>query len=292
MKISECTELFLSYISDKSEHTIKNYRADLNQFMQIVGDKDVEKITKADIAKFRMVLQSKKRKSSTIARKLACINSFFEYLIDLEIVSSSPITRSHRPKISQKIPSALSHEEIKKVISATRTLTERVIVVLMLTTGLRSSELLGIKRKNVLIEHEGKIYTTDSIYTLNIKDQDIIYIRVEGKGGKEREVPITGEPMKLFYEYLMFNSSDKVFPISYFSLWKMIVNIGKRCSISLHPHKLRHTAATIALQSGAELRIIQELLGHASPITTARYAKVGQKQLLKATKALSENIKI
>jgi len=292
MKISECTQLFLSYISDKSEHTIKNYRTDLNQFIQIIGDKDVEKITKADIAKFRMVLQSKNRKSSTIARKLACINSFFEYLIDLEIVSSSPITRSHRPKISQKIPSALSHEEIKKVINSTRTLTERVIVVLMLTTGLRSSELLGIKRKNILIEHEGKIYTADSIYTLNIKDQDIIYIRVEGKGGKEREVPITGEPMKLFCEYLMFNSSEKVFPISYFSLWKMIVNIGKRCSISLHPHKLRHTAATIALQSGAELRIIQELLGHASPITTARYAKVGQKQLLKATKALSENIKI
>ncbi|WP_457626311.1 tyrosine-type recombinase/integrase [Persephonella sp.] len=292
MKISECAQLFLSYISDKSEHTIKNYRSDLNQFKDIVGDKDVEKITKADIAKFRMVLQSQNKKSSTIARKLACLNSFFEYLIDLEIISSSPITRSHRPKISQKIPSSLSHEEIKRVLSKTRTLTEKVIVVLMLTTGLRSSELLGIKRSSILLEHEGKIYTTESIYTLELKDDDVLYIRVEGKGGKEREVPITGEPMKLFVEYLRFNSSEKVFPISYFSLWKMIVNLGKRCNIVLHPHKLRHTAATIALQSGAELRIIQELLGHASPITTARYAKVGQKQLLQATKALSKNIKL
>ncbi|WP_457642871.1 tyrosine-type recombinase/integrase [Persephonella sp.] len=292
MKLSECIELFLSYISDKSEHTVKNYRTDLNQFKQIVGDKDVEKISKADIAKFRMVLQSNKKKSSTIARKLACINSFFEYLIDLEIVSSSPITRSHRPKISQKIPSALSHEEIKKVINATRTLTERTVIVLMLTTGLRSSELLGIKRSSILIEHNGQVYTTDSIYSLDIGSEDILYIRVEGKGGKEREVPITGQPMELFIEHLRFNSSDRVFPMSYHSLWRMVVNIGKRAGVVLHPHKLRHTAATLALQSGAELRIIQELLGHASPITTARYAKVGQKQLLKATKALSENIRI
>ncbi|WP_457624174.1 tyrosine-type recombinase/integrase [Persephonella sp.] len=292
MKISECVELFLSYISDKSPHTLKNYRSDLNQFVKIVGDKDVENVTKADIAKFRMVLQSQRKKSSTIARKLACINSFFEYLIDLEVVSSSPITRSHRPKVSQKIPSALSHEEIKKVLNATKTLTERVIIVLMLTTGLRSSELLGIKRNNILIEHKGQIYNADSVYKLEIGGEDILYIRVEGKGGKEREVPITGEPMELFVEYLRFNSSDRVFPISYYSLWRMIVNIGRRAGISLHPHKLRHTAATLALQSGAELRIIQELLGHASPITTARYAKVGQKQLLKATKALSENIKL
>ena len=291
MKISECVELFLSYISDKSPHTIKNYRSDLKQFAQIVGDKDVEKVTKADIAKFRMILQSNRKKSSTIARKLACINSFFEYLIDLEIVNSSPITRSHRPKISQKIPSALSHEEIKRVINATKTLTERVIVVIMLTTGLRASELLGIKRENILLEKDGKIFNVDAIYNTDFSEEDIMYIRVTGKGDKEREVPITGEPMKLFIEYLKFNNSPQVFPISYYSLWKMIVNIGKRAGLSLHPHKLRHTAATIALQSGAELRIIQELLGHASPITTARYAKVGQKQLLKATKALSENIK-
>ncbi|MDQ7055976.1 MAG: tyrosine-type recombinase/integrase [Persephonella sp.] len=292
MKISESVELFLSYISDKSENTLKNYRLDLKQFIEIVGDKDVESVTKADIAKFRMVLQSHKKKSSTISRKLACINSFFEYLIDLEIVSSSPITKSHRPKISQKIPSSLSHEEIEKVIKSTKTLTEKVIVVLMLTTGIRSSELLGIERDNILIEKDGQIYNCDTIYRLDINGDEIVYIRVKGKGDKEREIPITGEPMKLFVEYLRFNSSRKVFPLSYYSLWKMIVKIGKRCNIVLHPHKLRHTAATIALQSGAELRIIQELLGHASPITTARYAKVGQKQLLKATKALSQNIKI
>ncbi len=292
MKISECVELFLSYISDKSENTVKNYRSDLKQFISIVGDKEVEKVTKADIAKFRMVLQSNKKKSSTISRKLACINSFFEYLIDLEMVNSSPITKSHRPKVSQKIPSALSHEEIEKLIKSTKTLKERVIIVLLLTTGLRSSELLGIRRENILIEKNNHIYNCDSIYQLEIEEEDIIYIRVEGKGGKEREVPITGKPMKLFAEYLRFNSSERVFPMSYYSLWKMIVNIGKRCNIVLHPHKLRHTAATIALQSGAELRIIQELLGHASPITTARYAKVGQKQLLKATKALSQNIKL
>ncbi|NPA58094.1 MAG: tyrosine-type recombinase/integrase [Aquificae bacterium] len=292
MKVSECAELFLSYISDKSPHTLKNYRSDLNQFIKIVGDKEVDSITKADIAKFRMVLQSERKKSSTIARKLACINSFFEYLIDLEVVSSSPITRSHRPKVLQKIPQSLSHEEIRKVLRATRTLTEKVIIVLMLTTGLRSSELLGIRRGDIRIEHKGELYGADAVYKLELEEGDILYIKVVGKGGKEREVPITGEPMALLVEYLKFNNTERVFPLSYYSLWRMVVNIGRRAGIPLHPHKLRHTAATLALQSGAELRIIQELLGHASPLTTARYAKVGRKQLLKATKSLSENIKI
>ncbi|NPA12493.1 MAG: tyrosine-type recombinase/integrase [Aquificae bacterium] len=292
MKLSECIDLYLSYISDKSPNTLKNYKTDLKQFQQIVGDREVNLISKTDIAKFRMVLQSKKRKSSTIARKLASLNSFFEYLIDLEVLNSSPITKSHRPKVSQRIPPSLTHDEIKRILNATRTLTEKVVVVLMLTTGLRSSELIGITRENIYIEQDGKVFSINSVKGLTVKGEDIIYIRVLGKGGKEREVPITGEPMELFVQYLEMNTGERVFPFSYHSLWRMITKIGKRAKVQLHPHKLRHTAATMALQSGAELRIIQELLGHASPLTTARYAKVGQKQLLKATKSLSENIKI
>ena len=290
MKISECSELYLSYIADKSENTIKNYKSDLKQFIEIVGDKDVENVTKADIAKFRMVLQSKRKKSSTIARKLACINSFYEYLIDLELVSASPITKSHRPKISQKIPSSLSNEEVQKILNAAETIQEKTILIIMLTTGLRSSEILSIERKNILIERDEKTYSLNFILENGIHPEDIAYIRVKGKGDKEREVPIIGRPLEVFIEYLKTHNFEKVFPISYHMLRRKIIRIGKKCAIDLHPHKLRHTAATMALQSGAELRVIQELLGHASPLTTARYAKVGQKQLLKATKALSENI--
>ncbi len=290
MKISECAELYLSYIADKSEHTIKNYKSDLKQFIEIVGDKEVEVVSKADIAKFRMVLQSKRKKSSTIARKLACINSFYDYLIDLELVSSSPITKSHRPKISQKIPSSLSNEEVQKILNAAETLQEKTILIIMLTTGLRSSEILSIERKNILIERDEKTYSLNFILENGKHPEDIAYIRVKGKGDKEREVPIIGKPLDIFIEYLKTHNFEKVFPISYHMLRRKIIKIGRKCAIDLHPHKLRHTAATMALQSGAELRVIQELLGHASPLTTARYAKVGQKQLLKATKALSENI--
>ncbi len=292
MKISECAELYLSYIADKSHHTIKNYQSDLKQFIEIVGDKEVESVTKADIAKFRMVLQSKRKKSSTIARKLACINSFYDYLIDLELVSASPITKSHRPKISQKIPSSLSNEEVQKILNAADTLQEKTILIIMLTTGLRSSEILGIERKNILIERDEKTYSLNYILENGKHPEDIAYIRVKGKGDKEREVPIVGRPLDIFIEYLKTHNFEKVFPISYHMLRRKIIKIGKKCAIDLHPHKLRHTAATMALQSGAELRVIQELLGHASPLTTARYAKVGQKQLLKATKALSENINL
>ncbi len=290
MKISECAELYLSYIADKSENTVKNYRSDLKQFIEIVGDKDVETIAKPDIAKFRMVLQSKRKKSSTIARKLACINSFFEYLMDLELVNSSPITKSHRPKISQKIPSALSNQEVQRVLKSARTLQEKTILIVMLTTGLRSSELLGIKRRNLILYREDRTYGIEHLLETGLKENDIVYIRVLGKGDKEREVPIVGKPLEIFYNYLQSHNFEEVFPISYHMLRRKIIDIGKRAAVDLHPHKLRHTAATLALQSGAELRVIQELLGHASPLTTARYAKVGQKQLLSATKSLSESI--
>ncbi|WP_028950515.1 tyrosine-type recombinase/integrase [Sulfurihydrogenibium subterraneum] len=295
MKFSECCELFLSYIADKSPNTIKNYSVDLKQFIKIVGDKEVELVSKSDVAKFRMVLQSQRKKSSTIARKLATLNSFYQYLIDLELVKVSPITKSHRPKISQRIPSSLSNEEIKTLLKNIDNLQDKAIVVLLLTTGLRSSELLNIKKSNILIERQGQTFSVDKAVEEGLKEDDIAYIRVVGKGDKEREVPITGRPLQILLEYLKevtpyIDSKTPIFPISYHTLWRKIKDIGKKIAISLHPHKLRHTAATVALASGAELRVIQELLGHASPITTARYAKVGQKQLLKATKALSENI--
>jgi integrase/recombinase XerD len=295
MKVSECCNLFLSYMADKSPNTVKNYRVDFNQFIEIVGDKNINEITKADIAKFRMTLQMQNRKSSTIARKLASVNSLFQYLMDLELVSSSPITKSHRPKVSQKIPSALSNEEVKKLIDALDSIQDKAIVVLFLTTGLRSSELLSIKKSNIIVERNGQTFSIDRLIEDEIKEGDIAYIRVVGKGDKEREVPITGKPLEILVQYLksineFLDNNDYIFPISYHLLWRKIKNIGKKLAITLHPHKLRHTAATMALSSGAELRVIQELLGHASPVTTARYAKVGQKQLLKATKALSENI--
>ncbi len=295
MKLSECVELFLSYISDKSPNTVRNYRVDLNQFIKIVGDKEVDKVTKSDVAKFRMVLQSQKRKSSTLARKLATLNSLYQYLIDLELVNVSPITKSHRPKVSQRIPSSLSNEEVKMILKHIDNLQDKAIVVLLLTTGLRSSELLSIKKQNILIERDGETFLIDKILEESLKENDIAYIRVVGKGDKEREVPITGKPLSILVEYLKevnpyIDNQTPIFPISYHTLWRKIKTIGKKLAITVHPHKLRHTAATMALASGAELRVIQELLGHASPTTTARYAKVGQKQLLKATKALSENI--
>jgi len=295
VKVSECCNLFLSYMADKSPNTVKNYRVDFNQFVKIVGDKNINEITKADIAKFRMALQMQNRKSSTIARKLASINSLFQYLMDLELVSSSPITKSHRPKVSQKIPSALSNEEVKKLIDALDSIQDKAIVVLFLTTGLRSSELLSLKKSNIIIERNGQTFSIDRLIEGEVKEGDIAYIRVVGKGDKEREVPITGKPLEILVQYLksineFLDDNEYIFPISYHLLWRKIRNIGKKLAIRLHPHKLRHTAATMALSSGAELRVIQELLGHASPVTTARYAKVGQKQLLKATKALSENI--
>lgn len=292
MRISECIDLFLSYIQDKSPNTIKNYKVDLNQFVQIIGDKNVSEVSKVDVARFRMVLQSKNKKSSTIARKLASINSFFQYLIDIEIVKISPITKSHRPKISQKIPSSLSDEELKKLLDNIDDITLKTAVVLMVLTGLRSCELLNIKRDNIIIQRDGKTFKIKTAIEEGVLDNDIAFIRVKGKADKERDVPVMGKPLKMLIEFLRTHDFETVFPISYHLFWRKVRQLGEKTGVYLHPHKLRHTAATMALQSGAELRVIQELLGHASPTTTARYAKVNQKQLLKATKLLVEKLDI
>ncbi len=295
MKISECVELFLSFIEDKSPNTVKNYRVDLKQFIEVVGDKDISLVSKVDIAKFRMILQSKKKKSSTIARKLAAVNSLFEYLIDMELITSSPVSKSLRPKISQKVPSPLNDEEIKKIIDNAETLMDRLIITVMLTTGLRSSEMLNIKVKDITLLKEGKTSQILSVKENEIDEETVAFIKVRGKGDKERVVPVSGKVLKLLIKYISIKGlkeEDILFPISYKTLWKRIKNIGEKTGIKLHPHKLRHTAATKALQLGSELRVIQELLGHSSPVTTARYAKVNQKQLVNATKKITENIDI
>ncbi len=293
MKISECIELFLSFIEDKSPYTVKNYKVDLKQFLDIVGDKDISLVSKVDIAKFRMVLQSKKKKSSTIARKLAAINSLFEYLVDMELITSSPVSKSLRPKISQKVPSSLNDDEIKKIIDSAETLMDKLIIMIMLTTGLRSSEVLSIKVKDITVLQDGKSSLIFS--NLEVKKDTVAFIKVKGKGDKERIVPISGSVLKLLVDYISLKNlqeSDLLFPISYKTLWNRIKIIGEKTGIKLHPHKLRHTAATKALQLGSELRVIQELLGHSSPVTTARYAKVNQKQLVEATKKIIENLDI
>ena len=295
MKISECVELFLSFIEDKSPYTVKNYKVDLKQFIDIVGDKDVSLVSKVDIAKFRMVLQSKKRKSSTIARKLAAVNSLFEYLIDMELITSSPVSKSLRPKISQKVPSSLNDDEIKKIINNTETLMDKLIIMIMLTTGLRSSEILNIKVKDITLLQDGQTSKISTVLEENINENTTAFIKVRGKGDKERIVPISGKVLKLLAEYIKLKNFDEesyLFSISYKTLWKRITKIGEKAGIKLHPHKLRHTAATKALQLGSELRVIQELLGHSSPVTTARYAKVNQKQLVEVTKKITENLNI
>jgi len=287
MKISECAQLFLSYIEDKSPHTVKNYKIDLKQFQEILKDKDVENITKADIAKFRMYLQAKKLKNSSIARKIASINTFFKYLIDMDLLETSPITKSHRPKISNKIPEALTHEEVQKLINESDNLMDKVLILFLVSTGLRASEVLGIHRQDIIIERDKSLYTIDSLLH-DINESDIAFIKVQGKGNKERLVPITGKTLTIFAEYLKKHTFDKVFPLSYISLWKRIKSLGKKLNLELHPHKLRHTSATLALQSGAELRVIQQLLGHSSPTTTARYTKVNKEQLVKTTKDITK----
>lgn len=292
LKLSRFIESFLLYLGDKSKQTIKGYKTDLKQFLNFMGDREVNNISKSDVIEFKIYLQKKGLSSSSIARKMASLNSFFQYLIELEIIKSSPVTRSMRPKISQKIPSALTSEELKKVLNTADDNLIKTAISLMAFTGLRASELLGIKKDDIFIfrSEEKKTININTAIAEGLKPGDIAFIRVMGKGDKERIIPVPDQLLTILIEHLKTCKSNSVFPITYFTLWYQIKKVGQKASIDLHPHKLRHTSATMALSNGADIRTIQELLGHATPATTARYAKVTQESLIKAVQNSIINI--
>lgn len=263
MELSKAVDMFINFKSKElSPRTVKEYRSDLERFIRVVGDKPVEEIKVSDIVMFRSSLNCS---PSLINRRLSALSSFFKFLVDMELVNRSPVKPSLRiRKVQQRIPEALTEEEIKKILDAARErgFRDYLMVKTILYCGLRISELLSLKRDN-LKTYKGKLV-----------------LQVIGKGNKERFIPV---PPKLAEELMAYASSceDRLFPISYQGAKYIFNKIKEKTGINVHPHKLRHTFATILVDRGVDIRVIQAFLGHASPNTSARYAKVRNELMLK-----------
>ena len=266
-----------------SPHTRKSYSADLNDFLNFLKKEKiplkVKYIDHLTIRRFLASLQRRGLSHTTMARKLATLRSFFRFLCREEYLEINPALGTRTPKIARKLPKFLDLKEVFALLESPDEkhilgLRDRAILELLYATGMRVSELVG----------------------LNVNDVDLLggVAKVWGKGGKERLAPFGTEATRALHNYLMrretlhpgegerglfLNKSGA--QISARSIRRLLDKHIKKASLSqkISPHTLRHSFATHLLDAGADLRSIQELLGHASLSTTQVYTHLTTERL-------------
>lgn len=279
---------FINYLKvekNAAEHTINNYTIDLNSFFLFLEGKDIAEVDHLTLRRFLAQMRSKSYSKRTIARKLASLRSLFKFLYREGHIKSNPITAISSPKLDKKLPKFLDVDQITKVIlkpdtNTTAGLRDRAMLETLYSTGIRVSELVGL----------------DS--------QDIDFIsgvaKVFGKGSKERVVPIGDEALRAIRRYndnkktclpagrdKKERSRDAVFlnnrggRLTDRSVRRMLDKYIHACAIEekISPHSLRHSFATHLLDRGADLRSVQELLGHMNLSTTQIYTHVTMDRL-------------
>lgn len=272
---------FINYLKvekNASGHTVVNYSADLGVFKDFLGDKGIETVDHLSLRRFLAELRTKNYSKRTIARKLASLRSLFRFLFREGYIKKNPITAISTPKLDKKLPVFLNTAKIDKLLSAPSDkdlsgLRDRALLETLYSSGLRVSELVG----------------------LDIDDVDFIsgVIKVLGKGSKERIVPI-GEPaLAAITKYMEKRGEEKVKDnkavflntretrITDRSVRRILDTHVKACSMAekISPHSLRHSFATHLLDRGADLRSVQELLGHMNLSTTQIYTHVTMDRL-------------
>lgn len=262
-----------------STHTIRNYSIDLNQFITFLRKrgKDIENTTHTDIRDFIGKGLKEGNSKTSMARKLSSIRSFFDFLVEKRVLEQSPSEVISTPKLERKLPSFLSEKEVTNLLGESENLAGKrniCIIELLYSSGLRVSELVSLNWGDV-----------------NLKNR---VIRVKGKGKKERIVLFGSHAERRLKEWFRLRFEINKGNIDEEPLFinmrgerlteRSVERIIKRYGIELigkriTPHSLRHSFATHLLMRGADLRTIQELLGHESLETTQRYTHLNIKEL-------------
>ena len=290
MILDTLIEKFDHYISiekNLSLHTRRNYISDLNQFKEFL-EREYPKIKweaiDNTIIRSYLGFLYKKNKKTSIARKLASLRTFFKFLLRGEILKKNPASLVSTPRLEKHVPSFLSIDEMFHVLnmpddSKLGGLRDRAIMETLYSSGLRVSELVEMNEDDI--------------------DLNLGIIKVMGKGKKERIVPIGSKAIEALQNYLKFRKTMSTHPLSSSlnspvflnqrggrlsarSVARIINRYIKQCGLlkNISPHSLRHTFATHMLDAGADLRAIQELLGHASLSTTQKYTHVSIDKLM------------
>lgn len=271
---------FINYLKvekNASEHTIKNYKTDLNSFSHFFGDKDISEVDHLALRRFLAEMRAKNYAKRTIARHLASLRSLFRFLYREGHIKSNPLTAISSPKLDKKLPKFLDVDKVTKLmlkpdIKTEAGLRDRALLETLYSTGIRVSELVGLDSSDI--------------------DQFAGVIKVFGKGSKERIVPIGEEALGAIRKYndkkgRKDKSKDEVFlnnrggRLTDRSVRRVLDKYIRACAIEekISPHSLRHSFATHLLDRGADLRSVQELLGHMNLSTTQIYTHVTMDRL-------------
>jgi integrase/recombinase XerD len=283
-------EKFASILSDFANFLITEqgltkfsadfYLSDVRQFLSSVGKEDLSVIGTKEIRDYIKKMYSLNLSAASVARKIISLRNFFRFLLRESLIKNDPTEDIELPKVKRKLPVILTVAEIERIVKTCEEegdyngLRAKAMVELLYGCGLRAEELLNLKVNNLFLE-DG-------------------YITVFGKRKRERAVPI-GKPaiqairdywtlsrpkyLKKPTEYLFLNQRGK--RLSRMGLWKILRYFIRKAKITkpVSPHTFRHTFATHLLEGGASLRAVQEMLGHASIITTQIYTKVEREYL-------------
>lgn len=263
---------YLSLERGLSPRTVSSYRSDISQFYAWAAEKKIApaKASRTDLDDFLWSQREKGLKPASLFRKVESLKSYFGFEMLESNLAESPAETLRTPRIPARLPKFLTKEEASRLLAAPNTadyedVRDRAMLELLYASGLRVSELVSMKTEAV-----------------NLQDG---WARVLGKGNKERMVPVHPRALTAVRIYLterekrFKNPSAELFlgrtgkKLSRTQFWRRLQELGKRAGIKqhLHPHLLRHTFATHLLQGGADLRSVQEMLGHADLATTQIY---------------------
>jgi integrase/recombinase XerD len=254
-----------------SKNTISAYRDDLGQLLVFLKNNSLDKVSEAELFGF---LASKKGRASSAARRVSTLKRFYQYCVRERRMEADPTLKLEPPKRVPRFPKTLSEADVEALLAAPDTQTplglrDRAMLELLYATGLRVSELVGLK-----------------IFQASLESG---VVRVMGKGSKERLVPLGEEAVHWISKYLeeRKSDSDALFITSRGggmtrqAFWHLIRRYGRRAipGKKLSPHVLRHAFATHLINHGADLRVVQLLLGHADISTTQIYTHVARERL-------------
>jgi integrase/recombinase XerD len=279
---------FLALEKNASPNTLASYKLDLQRyvaFLQRNKIRSVRSINDGHTTGYLAALRQEGLSPRSVTRALSAIKGFHKFLVGDGVVKTNPAAMVDAPKLPRSLPGVLTQHEIEAILSQPQPsqsdkknlwLRDKALVETMYASGLRVSEVVGLKRSNVLV--------------------DDMLLRVFGKGSKERIVPIGGSALRWIERYTKEcrallarrgGSEDALFlnargtPMSRMAVWNIVQACARKARIEkeVHPHTFRHSFATHLLEGGADLRAVQEMLGHADIATTQIYTHIDREYL-------------
>lgn len=265
-----------------SQNTLESYGRDIRQFsiyLQGMGSTYFD-VSKATVIAYLIYLQKKGKATSSISRSLAGVRSFYQYLYNNKLIDKDPTLNLESPKIEKKLPQILTVSEVELLLKQPDTSDckgnrDRCMLELLYATGIRVSELVSLNIDNV--------------------NMDLCFLKCSGKGMKDRVVPIGSMALKALEEYtgkyrnaLLKDRDEKALFLNFHGsrmtrqgFWKIIKFYAKKAGINadITPHTLRHSFAAHLIENGADLKSVQEMLGHSDISTTQIYAQITKNRI-------------